>query len=184
MQLSYGMNDYEAKTIQIDSKRELCAVLPREYENYVLLENPEYDSEYMIISYESPGAVKRFGVGIMAAGQGSGPIIAAVPYRNMSLIGFDSTLSLLDLELCSAIFSKTFDTPLVFCKCYPDSVLVLTELCIYLLSYQGETLNIYQLDDILGKFYFSQDELSFHTYSNPNKRSISLSEFGVCRLSG
>lgn len=70
MQISYGMNDYEAKTIQIDSKGELCAILPLEYENYVLLENPEYDSEYMIISYESPGAVKRFGVGIMAAGQG------------------------------------------------------------------------------------------------------------------
>lgn len=183
MQISYGMNDYEAKTVSIDSKGELCAVLRREYENYVLLENPEYDSEYMIISYESPGDVKRFGVGIMAAGQ-SGPLIAAVPYRNMSLIGFDSTLSLLDLERYSVVFSKTFDTHLVFCRCYPDSVLVLTELCIYLLSYQGETLNIYQLDDILGKFHFSQNELSFHTYSNPNKQSISLSEFGVCGLSG
>ena len=35
MQLSYGMNDYEAKFISVDSKKELLTVLSQEYETII-----------------------------------------------------------------------------------------------------------------------------------------------------
>ena len=178
MQLFYGMNDYEVKIIPVDSKRELLDILLREFDRYVLLENSDFDSRYLIASYYLSGSMKKFGVGLLVADSGHPPLITSVPYRNMSLLGYNCTLSLLDLEIGRVVFKQEFCTPLVFYKCYPDNILVLTEDCIYLLSYNGERQNSYLLDDVLQEFEFSFNTLSFNTCSNPEKRVITLTDLG------
>lgn len=175
----FELNNYEAQIINYDDIGGLMNALEKHYDFRILLDETGYTDKFMVVRFTLPGTNKKFGVGLTMADIGVEPRIAAVPYSDLSLIGYNMTLAILDLKQKTIISRNEFLTPIVFLKCYPDCFLVLTENCIYLFSYSGEEMNIYILDDLLIQFEFTNDTLSFITDSSPIKKSISLKELGV-----
>lgn len=175
----FELNNYEAQIINYDDIGGLINALEKHYDFRVLLDETGYTDKFMIVRFTLSGTNKKFGVGLTMADIGVEPRIVAVPYSDLSLIGYNMTLAILDLKQKTIIFRNEFLTPIVFLKCYSDCFLVLTENCIYLFSYSGEELNMHILDDLLIQFEFTNDTLSFKTDSSPDQKSISLKEFGI-----
>lgn len=178
MDVLYGMGDYEVRVVQFDSKAELIKALQGK-EKYILLEETEPVSMYIMASYDIAGSVHQLSVGMLLSDIGLSLHIAAVPHKNMSLIWYNCCLSLLNLENGQIVFTQEFCTPIMFCKCYFDDIFVITEDCIYLFSCKGERKNMYLLDDVLCDFRFLPDALLFHTNADSIEKRINLSEFGV-----
>ena len=180
MGVVYGVNDYEATTFMLSSRDEMLSLLNANFENRVILEEPEFVSKYTIISIQKSGAHWRLGIGIAYSETGIQPRIISLPYENGFILWYNQTLVLMDIVSGSVVWLKKFCTDIVFCKCRPDGCFVLCEDCIYSLSYKGDVKNTYLLDDQLDEFEFSANTLFFTTCSSSEKQAIILSEF-VCK---
>lgn len=177
MLLNYGVGHFLINTYSVESENELLSRLEHNYKQPLLLTKPEYYSEYMIISCSKLGSLNKTGIGVFIYNGGFPVFLMAPPKDDILLIGYNENVALIDLNTHQLMFDRFLSSPVVFCKCYSESILVLAEIDIYLFSYNGELLNSMPLDGILEKYNFLENSLNLLT--DQGEITITLSDFGV-----
>lgn len=102
---------------------------------------------------------KKYGIGLLLGNLGTELQISSVPYKNQALIGGCKTLVLADAENGKIVFRFDAITPIVSFKCFEKNILLITEDCIYSLTYSGKIQSLHLLNDMLYDIILNNDKL-------------------------
>lgn len=162
---------------RVPTKEDLIVRL-NEYDNNVMLSEPESHTSYGVLSV-SEGGRPTLGIGLA--------MICDVPISvrileewDSILIGYNLNFALVDCAEKKTVFDIPLDSYFCYAKAYPSAIFVLSETSAYLVSYTGEIRNRMVFEDLLEFYHFAGDCFEYTTYaSNGSRRKISLKTFGA-----
>lgn len=148
------------------SKSEMMEHLSKCKKGYIIIKEPDFHTEYMILKYRSFNELEWFGVGFFFESLSFPPKIIPGFSDSVIYIGCCESIFALNLKELKIEFQYDLQSEFVFAKCLSDSILVVSELGAVQLKSDGIALQEICFDDILETFEFDGKKVVFKTTQN------------------
>ena len=145
------------------SKSEMTERLSRCKRGYIITQEPDFHTEYMILKYRYYNELEWFGVGFFFESSSFPPAIIPSFDDFLIYIGCCEYIFALNLKESKIEFRYDLHSELVFAKCLSDSILVISELGAVQMKSNGIVLQEICFDDILETFKFEGKKVMFET---------------------